>query len=403
METRIYSVEEIKNFFIQELLNKVDGKISKVSDHSVLNGVAFGTAKVFQKAMKDVALLESELFPEYAYGEYLDKIARRYGVSGRQGNTTSSVYVKLVAEPGSLYIAENCVFTSTEGITFQLLEDFTMGEAGYDYVELRSTSTGSNANVAANTINKVSSAPSGHLYVNNDIPASGGIDEEDDQSFLNRIIGGFNNFSFETLDKLTYVMQVINPLVLSVKKEGSNSNGQIVLAVVSANGGSFTEDELDTLSLGIKPYLSIADLSISNDLGGSISPVVLKNIDYTYIDIDFRVDLYPDIDINEFRISVQEQLSSFFDFRDWSSAKVDWEDLYYIVRGQSGIKSLPEQYFVPRMDIEVPAASFPRLRSFVMRDLNGVLIYDNNGGAVPLYYGPDYTENVLFSINNALI
>lgn len=403
METQIYSVEEIKNFFIQELLNKVDGKISKVSDHSVLNGVAFGSAKVFQKSMKDIALLESELFPEYAYGSYLDKIAQRYGISARKTNTRSSVYVKLVAEPGSLYIASNCKFTSTEGIVFQLLEDFEMGEAGYAYVELRSTSTGADANVAANTITKASSVPSGHVYVNNDMPASGGIDEEDDQSFLNRIIGGFNNFSFETLDKLVYVMQTINPLVLEIKKEGVNNQGQIVLAVVSSNGGSFTEDELLELSSGILPYLSLADLNISNSLEGQASPVILKNIDYTYIDIDFRIEIYPNVDSDDFRMTVQEQLSSFLDFRNWDSEKVDWEDLYYVVRNQSGVKSLPEQYFVPREDIDVPSSSLPRLRGFVMRDLNGTPIYSNNDGIVPVYYGPDYTQNVLFSINNSLV
>ena len=86
METKIYSVDELKNMFLQELLNKTDGKISKISDHSVLNGMAYGFAKVFQKSMKDVALLESELFPEYAYGQFLDKIAERYGISGRQKN-----------------------------------------------------------------------------------------------------------------------------------------------------------------------------------------------------------------------------------------------------------------------------------------------------------------------------
>ena len=103
METKIYLVEELKNLFLQELINRTGGKVSKVSDHSVLNGIAFGSAKVFQKSMKDIALLEAELFPEYAYGEYLDKIAQRYGILDRQKELKSSVFVKLVATPNSLY------------------------------------------------------------------------------------------------------------------------------------------------------------------------------------------------------------------------------------------------------------------------------------------------------------
>lgn len=403
METQIYSVSELKNFFIQELLNKVDGKISKVSDHSVLNGVAFGSAKIFQKAMKDVALLESELFPEYAYGEYLDTIAQRYGVTPRKNNTGSSVYVKLVAEPGSLYIAESCVFTSTEGITFKLVEDFEMGENGFDYVQLRSTTTGGDSNVAANTITKVTNAPSGHLYVNNDLPASGGISEEDDQSFLKRIMNSFNNFSFETLDKLTYVMQVINPLILDVKKEGVNENGQIILPIVTSNGAFLDEDDIDLLLKETLPYLSLADLTVSNGLDGQYNPLVLRNVNYNYIDVDFRVDLYSDISVDEFRLNVIEQLTSYLDFRSWSKESVDWEDLYAIVRGQYGIKSLPEQFFTPHTDMDIDSASLPRLRGFVVRDMNGVALTDNNRSIIPVYYGPDYTKNVLFSINNSLV
>lgn len=399
METKIYGIEELKNLFIQELINKSDGKISKVSDHSVLNGVSFGASKVFQKAMKDVALLESELFPEYAYGEYLDTIAQRYGISPRQKNLGSSVYVKIVAEPGTLYLADRCIFSSTEGISFKLLSDFEMGEAGYDYVELQSVSTGEDANVAANTINKVTSAPSGHLYVNNDLPASGGVGEEGDQSFLNRIVGGFNNFSFETLSKLVYVMQTINKRVLSIKKAGVNKNGQVTLLLVASNGGLFSEEEIQELTSGIRPYLSIADLIETNSLEGLYDPVILKNIDYTYIDLDFRIELYSSVDSENFRISVQEDLASFLDFRNWTGTKVDWEDLYSIIRGHSGIKSFPEQFFVPRSDVQISSISLPKMRGFVMRDLNGVPFYDNNSGIIPVYYGPDYTQNVLFSIN----
>ena len=47
METKIYSVDELKNLFLQELLNKTDGKISKISDHSVLNGMAYGLRSLF--------------------------------------------------------------------------------------------------------------------------------------------------------------------------------------------------------------------------------------------------------------------------------------------------------------------------------------------------------------------
>lgn len=399
METKIYLVEELKTLFLQELINRTGGKVSKVSDHSVLNGIAFGSAKIFQKAMKDIALLEAELFPEYAYGPYLDKVAQRYGILSRQKDLKSSVFVKLVGTPNSLYTKEKCLFTSTEGITFKLVKDFKIDSNGYGYAELISTATGSNTNVPANSITKVTGAPSGHKYVINEVAAQGGIDEEDDQSFLKRILQNFNNFSFETLDKLTYVMQKINPIVLSVKKSGTNQDGKIVLSVVTCNGSILTNAELDTLLQGILPYLSLSDLSVTNKLGNK-APVVLQNAEYTYIDLDFRISLYSDVNADDFRQVVQEQISQFLDFRYWNSTKVEWEDLYAIVKRQSGIKTLPEQYFTPHNDISVTDIKLPRLRGFVMRDENGLVIESNNGAIVPVYYGPDYSKNVFNQINN---
>lgn len=399
METKIYLVDELKNLFLQELINKTGGKVSKVSDHSVLNGIAFGSAKVFQKAMKDVALLEAELFPEYAYGEYLDKVAQRYGILDRQKDLKSSVFVKLVATPGSLYTKEQCLFTSTEGITFKLVNDFQVDANGYGYAELMSSSTGLNTNVPANSITKVTGAPSGHKYVINEVAAQGGLNEEDDQSFLKRILQNFNNFSFETLDKLTYIMQKTNPVVLSVKKAGLNTQGKVVLSVVTCNGSVLTDAELDILKQSILPYLSLNDLSVTNRLPGSTTPVVVQNASYTYIDLDFRISLYSNINPDEFRQKVQEQISQLLDFRNWTGTKVEWETLFAIVRTQSGVKAVPEQYFTPHNDTPVTDINLPRLRGFVMRDETGAVIGSNNGAITPVYYGPDYSKNVFNQIN----
>lgn len=399
METKIYLVEELKNLFLQELINRTGGKVSKVSDHSVLNGIAFGSAKVFQKSMKDIALLEAELFPEYAYGEYLDKVAQRYGILDRQKELKSSVFVKLVATPNSLYTKEKCLFTSTEGITFKLVNDYKVDSNGYGYAELISTSTGPNTNVPANSITKVTGAPSGHKYVINEVAAQGGLSEEDDQSFLKRILQNFNNFSFETLDKLTYIMQRLNPIVLNVKKAGTNSQGQIVLSVVTCNGSVLTGAELDTLTQGILPYLSLNDLSVTNRLPGTKFPIIVQNAPYTYIDLDFRISLYSDVNPDEFRQKVQEQISQYLDFRSWKGTKVEWEDLFAIIRTQDGVKSLPEQYFNPHNDLSVSDITLPRLRGFIMRDETGLVIGSNNGAITPVYYGPDYSKNVFNQIN----
>lgn len=410
METKIYSVDEIKNLFLQELINKVDGRISKVSDHSVLNGVAYGFAKVFQKSMKDVALLESELFPEYAFGEYLDKIAQRYGIVGRLGAAGSSVYVKLVAAPGTLYLASSCSFVSSEGATFSLEENFEVGNNGWGYAHLKSDSTGLNTNVGIGSISKITNAPSGHLYVVNELPAVGGLDQESDSSFLQRIIQNFNNFSFETLDKLTSVFQKINPLVLEVRKVGTNTLSQVILSIITSNGVQLTSSELNTLTDRCLPYLSLQDLSVTNSLPGSYNPIVLQNIEVIPVDLDFRIQLESYINVDDFRVSCQEALSDYLDFTKKKIEKVEWEDLFAIIKTQTGVKSVPEEYFYcgnnltwamspHHFDIQIPSEKIARLRTFVVRDLSGTVIFDNDNELIPYYYGEGYT-NVFDQINN---
>lgn len=416
METKIYTIEELKNLFTQELLNKVDGKISKISDHSVLNGMAFGFAKVFQKSMKDVALLESELFPEYAYGQYLDKIALRYGISPREKNLGSSVYVKLVADPGSQYLAANCSFISTDGVTFSLVENYTINANGWGYALLKSDETGSNVNVGANTITRVTGQPSGHLYVNNDLPAIGGVDVESDEAFKQRILQNFNNFSFETLDKLTQVFQKINPSVMQLRNVGMNTDGQTVLSVITSTGATLTSTELQELEDKSRPYMSLHDLYVTNNLPGGPSFVKIQNIESVPVDLDFRVQIEADVEITDFKVACQTAVLNLLDFTTKDIVKVEWEDIFSVIRMQKGVLQMPESFFFcgsnyqswdvsnPHSDIEVPVTKIPRLRSFVIRDMEGTYLFRNNSSTPPVapyYYGPNYS-NVFDQVNNEI-
>lgn len=397
METKIYTTDEIKSLIIETVINKSDGKISKVSDNSVLNGIAYGIAKITQKGLKDVALIESEIFPDYAYGKYLDKVGERSGVSSRLLSTGSSVYVRLVAEPETLYQADDCVFVSSTGINFVLSEDFEIPSHGFGYALLRSVDTGSNTNIPANSINQIINKPIGHIYVTNEMEGFGGTDIEKDDFYRSRILQNFNNFAFDTLSKLKAVLSKLNPLILNVKKVGVDSFGKTIIGIVTVNGVDLSEDELQALLNKSKNYLSLEEQSFTGSIG--LEPrLKIINLPYTLIDIDFRVDLEKGINIDEIRKNIQIAISNYLDFRYWKGQKVEWEELYYVVRNISGVKTIPEQFFLPRNDVSVPSASLPRLRGFIMRNLEGVAINQNNN-VLPVYYSDQYNVNLLNKIN----
>ena len=139
------TIANLKNLWIEMFLNKTD-KVSNIADGSVLNAVAFGTAKVAQKAIKDIAIVEAQIFPTSATGTYLDKSAALFGVSPRKQALGSSTYIRVYAEPGTLYEV-GTTFISKNGIRFIVDKPFTVDNSGYVYVSVRSVITGSATNV----------------------------------------------------------------------------------------------------------------------------------------------------------------------------------------------------------------------------------------------------------------
>ena len=212
------TIANLKNLWIEMFLNKTD-KVSNIADGSVLNAVAFGTAKVAQKAIKDIAIVEAQIFPTSATGTYLDKSAALFGVSPRKQALGSSTYIRVYAEPGTLYEV-GTTFISKNGIRFVVDKPFTVDNSGYGYVSVRSVITGSATNVEANSITQVSPRPLTHIECTNEYAAIGGRDYEDDETFRNRIINYNNRLSEETVESWTQIFQDLDDRILKVMNVG---------------------------------------------------------------------------------------------------------------------------------------------------------------------------------------
>lgn len=259
MITKIVPVSDLKQMFLEILLNKTD-KISDISDDSVLNGIAYGCAKVGQRLLVNQGIVEGHLFPDTAYGQYLDNIASIRGVSPRFGACGSTTYVRVIAEPGTSYIMGVQKFTSTSGVTFELEESKTVDENGFAYIKVKSTQVGTSTNVDPVSINKVSPKPNGHISVTNEYAATGGMDAESDALFRQRIKNSVNALSRGTIAFIEQVFMKINPRVLRVFKGGITSNGKMNLIICSTNGASFSQNEFDLMISRSEEYLSLYDI-----------------------------------------------------------------------------------------------------------------------------------------------
>lgn len=398
MITKITPVEELKQIFLEIFLNKTD-KVSDVSDDSVLNAIAYGNAKLTQRTLTNQAIIEGHIFPDSAYGEYLDNLAAIRGVAPRFGAVGSTTYVRVMADEGTSYIAGIHTFTSTSGIVFDLEENGVVGINGYAYLKVRSQQSGLNTNVDALSINKVSPIPQGHISVINEYAATGGSDQESDTLFRERIKTNMNQMSRTTLSYLEQVFMKINPRVLRLHKGGIDSDGKFNLIVVSVNGQNFTTAEFDEILSKSEEYLSLSELLRE----GSGFALKLNNVDWLPVDIEFRADIDPAYDIDSVRRNIQIQMNKLFDYRFWKYGdKIEWENMLYAAKNVEGVRYVPDTHFYPQADVNVPKYRLPRVRSFIMRDLDGNIIEDNNGVLSDVFYPNEedrsYQESVLTMI-----
>ncbi len=383
MITRLTDVTELKALFLEKLLNATD-KVSKVSDDSVLSGIAYGVAKVGQKALKDIALVESHLFPDSAYGAYLDTIAANYGVAGRFGSSESSTYIRIVATPGTTYTAGIHTFTGDHGLVFDLEQDVVVPSFGYTYAKVRSQGVGFEQNVDALSINVVNPLPSGHSYVINEYKAFGGRDEESDDLLRRRIKDGANQLARGTLSMLEQVFIRINSNVLRVFYQVINESGKTVIAIVTQNGIDLSEQELNELLIQSEEYLSLTNL---RPFGTQSYGISLVNIDWQPIDISFRVEIFPNYNIDNVRTDIQIKLSKYLDYRWWTpDKKIEWDELFEIAKNTKGVKYIPDQHFTPNYDMMVDKNKLPRVRGFLMLNLDGSPIVNYQGTLNPIFY-----------------
>ncbi len=392
--------EERKQLFAEILLGKTD-KVSKITDNSVLNGIAYGISKVSGKAEKDIILSLSKLYPDTAFSSQLDIVAQENGISPRFGASQSSTYVRVVGDSGTTYIAGTHTFTSSDGIQFDIEETTTLGINQFTYLKVRSIDSGIKTNVRPATISKIAPVPTGHRFCVNEYQATGGRDAEDDILFRQRIKNGANILARGTMAMLEQAFMKINTNVLELRYQGVNSNGQLKIAVVTQNGIDLNDSELDTLLTEGEQFFGLSEL---RPFGRHSYGIELINIDWQTFDLSFRCELLPSAVADDVRIDIQTKIAKYLDFRYFKSGidKVEWDDLLSIVKNTTGVKYVPDEYFYPRIDIPTDPNKLPRLRGFLMLDLSGNIINTVQGTLNPVYYSQTadfaYQQTILRTI-----
>ena len=383
--TQVLTIDELKSLYIETFLNHTNN-VSKVSNFAVLNAHAYGSSKLAQKVVKDTAILESQIFPNLSSGTYLDNAAKLVGGIARLSATASSTFVLVYAAQGTIYVPGVSSFTSNQGVSFDIVSQIIIDINGYAYIPVRSSSTGVNTNVDAFTINTISNPPIGHISCTNEYASMGGSDSESDEDFKQRLLT-FQQFAATiTQDNILANLQNINSNIISVKKIGFSSSGKVQLMLVTANGQYFTADELTGFTTQLANYLSLSDV----DIQGSLTSLEFVNPVWHQVGgtsgVDFRLSIASGFTESTVRSNIQVRLTKYFDFRYWNQSKIQWVDLFEIVQSTAGVSYVSDEYFYPGSDEAIEPNRLPRVIKFIMRDLNGNILFNNNSNIGQIYY-----------------
>ncbi len=133
------------------------------------------------------------IFPQWAYGTWLDYHAEIRNVARREANPSSG-FVTVTATPGTEIPTGFQFATAAKGtavsasVLFSVTEGGIMGEEGTAVFPVEAVEGGKAGNVAVDTVILMVNPLSGISYVTNEEAISGGTEWEDDESLRERIL-----------------------------------------------------------------------------------------------------------------------------------------------------------------------------------------------------------------------
>lgn len=175
---------------LQRMLDAVPDDIDKSEGSFVYDILAAVAVELAQDAVWGQQILERS-FVQTAFGEYLDLKAQEFGVERRPA-VAATVMLRFTGAPGTVIPAGTQVSTpSTEtapAIVFATTQEATIGGSGTVDVPAQAVEPGSSGNVAAGTLTMLADPIPGVESVTNPSAATGGVDEEDDESLRARLL-----------------------------------------------------------------------------------------------------------------------------------------------------------------------------------------------------------------------
>lgn len=149
------------------------------------DGVSGPVAEEISRVYQALNAVPSMLFVDESSGGYIDLVGQQYYNITRRSGTRAYCDISFAGTPG-LTIPAGTAFLTAGGLSFALMAQVVLGEAGTGSGRLEAAQVGSAYNVEAGTVNRMYVNLPGLTGYRNEA-AEGGTDEESDAALLARI------------------------------------------------------------------------------------------------------------------------------------------------------------------------------------------------------------------------
>ncbi|HHV75530.1 MAG TPA: baseplate J/gp47 family protein [Thermoanaerobacterium sp.] len=273
--------EQTYDAILQRLLNNVSADVDKSEGSFIYDALAPAALELAQAYVQLDNILQV-VFAQTSYGEWLDKRAAEFGIYRKTG-TKATGQVKFSGTDGTV-IPSGTIVQTEAGLQYQTKADATIS-GGQAIADIEAVEIGSQYNVPANTITILPVSIVGVTSVTNESPTTGGTNDEDDTSLLNRLLikvqlpvtsGNVNHYKLWALDVAGVGDVKVFPLW--------NGAGTVKVVVIDSNKQPANTDIVNAVASYIeenRPIGASVTVESAQALNIDISATIVRDTNYT--------------------------------------------------------------------------------------------------------------------------
>lgn len=254
------------------------------------------------------------MFPQWSTGSFLDLHASMAQVS-RRAATYATTNLKITGTPGTV-IQTGSIFSTAsvddeaEAIEFTTDDPASIGEDGTVMIVATATAPGKASNVPEHTITMMADPIEGVTAVTNPEKATGGTDEEDDDTLRVRVLAAFSasneSFTGNDADYKRWAEEVSGMGTAIVISEWDGPE-TVKIVCIDANGDAASSKILDDIYKKImSPDVPLDRLAPPNTIL-TVSAPEMVNISYSVV-----IELDPDFDLEGVKETFKQNLEEYY-------------------------------------------------------------------------------------------